>query len=213
MEITDLRPDDWDAIHQAAALLVAAFREHWPTAWPDMKSALQEVRESFGEGRVSRIAVEDGVVLGWVGGIPGYGGNVWEVHPLVVHPHHQGRGIGRALLADLEALAAERGALTLWVGTDDEDGMTSLAGVDLYDDLLGHLARIRNLRGHPYEFYQKVGFVIAGVVPDANGPGKPDILMAKRVHRRDAHAQAGRSEAAGADAARPPEVDPGLRLG
>jgi len=149
MEITDLRPDDWDAIHQAAALLVAAFREHWPTAWPDMKSALREVRESFGEGRVSRIAVEDGVVLGWVGGIPGYGGNVWEVHPLVVHPHHQGRGIGRALLADLEALAAERGALTLWVGTDDEDGMTSLAGVDLYDDLLGHLARIRNLRGHP----------------------------------------------------------------
>ena len=30
--------------------------------------------------------------------------------------------------------------------------------------------------------YQKCGFVIVGVVPDANGPGKPDILMAKRVH-------------------------------
>ena len=25
------------------------------------------------------------------------------------------------------------------------------------------------------------GFVIVGVVPDANGLGKPDILMAKRV--------------------------------
>ncbi len=184
MHIIDLQPDDWDAIHQAAALLVAAFREHWPTAWPDMRSALREVRESFAEGRVNRIAVEGDVVLGWIGGIPGYGGNVWEVHPLAVHPDHQRRGIGRALLADLEALAAERGALTLWVGTDDEDGMTSLAGVDLYDNLLGRLATIRNLRGHPYEFYQKVGFVIAGVVPDANGPGKPDILMAKRVQRR-----------------------------
>jgi hypothetical protein len=36
-------------------------------------------------------------------------------------------------------------------------------------------------RGHPFEFYQKCGFVIVGVVPDANGYSKPDILMAKRV--------------------------------
>jgi hypothetical protein len=27
----------------------------------------------------------------------------------------------------------------------------------------------------------KVGFVIVGVMPDANGWGKPDIFMAKRV--------------------------------
>lgn len=189
MEIVDLRPDDWDAVRQAAALLVAAFREHWPTACPDLKAALREVRASFAEGRVSRIAVEQGVVLGWIGGIPGYDGNVWEVHPLAVRPDCQRKGIGRALLADLEALAAERGALTLWVGTDDEDGMTSLAGVDLYEDVLGHLARIRNVKGHPYAFYQKAGFVIVGVVPDANGPGKPDILMAKRVQRRAQWAQ------------------------
>jgi aminoglycoside 6'-N-acetyltransferase I len=84
-------------------------------------------------------------------------------------------------VADLEAQVRKRGGLTLWLGSDDEDDMTSLSGVDLYADLPGHLARIRNLKGHPYEFYRKSGFVIAGVVPDANGPGKPDILMAKRV--------------------------------
>jgi aminoglycoside 6'-N-acetyltransferase I len=84
---------------------------------------------------------------------------------------------------DLEARARGRGAHTLWLGTDDEDDMTTLSGVDLYDDLPGHLERIRDLKGHPYGFYQKCGFVIAGVVPDANGPGKPDILMAKRVTR------------------------------
>ena len=184
MRIVDLRPDDTDAIHQAAALLVEVFKEHWPNAWSDMASALDEVRESFGSGRVSRVALDDtGAVLGWVGGIPGYGGNVWEVHPLAVRPAHQRRGIGRALLADLESLARERSVLTLWVGTDDEDDMTTLAGVDLYADIPGHIAHVRNLRGHPYEFYQKMGFVIAGVVPDANGLGKPDILMAKRVGR------------------------------
>ena len=40
---------------------------------------------------------------------------------------------------------------------------------------------IRNLRDHPYEFYLRVGFRIAGVLPDANGRGKPDIFLAKRV--------------------------------
>jgi aminoglycoside 6'-N-acetyltransferase I len=46
-----------------------------------------------------------------------------------------------------------------------------------------HITKIKNLRGHPYEFYHKLGFVIVGVMPDANGLGKPDIFMAKRVGR------------------------------
>jgi aminoglycoside 6'-N-acetyltransferase I len=91
------------------------------------------------------------------------------------------QGIGRALVADLEARVRERGATTLWLGTDDEDGRTSLAKTDLYPDPLQHLAAIRNLRRHPYGFYEKLGFVVVGVLPDANGFGKPDILMAKRV--------------------------------
>ncbi len=62
--------------------------------------------------------------------------------------------------------------------------MTSLSGVDLYSNVLEHLANIKNLRGHPYAFYQKLGFVIVGVLPDANGVGKPDIFMAKQVGRK-----------------------------
>jgi len=91
------------------------------------------------------------------------------------------KGIGRSLVADLEDQVRERGGLTLWLGTDDEDNMTTLAGVNLYPNVFEHVARIKNLRGHPYGFYQKCGFVIVGVVPDANGLGKPDIYMAKPV--------------------------------
>ena len=60
-------------------------------------------------------------VLGWIGGIRQYDGNVWELHPLVVKPSYQGQGIGRALVTDLEEQVRQRGGLTLWLGTDDED--------------------------------------------------------------------------------------------
>jgi aminoglycoside 6'-N-acetyltransferase I len=52
---------------------------------------------------------------------------------------------------------------------------------DHYPDVWPHVAAIKNLGRHPYEFYQRLGFVIVGVLPDANGLGKPDIYMAKRV--------------------------------
>lgn len=180
VQIIELKPDHEATIQQVAQLLVEAFRENWPEAWPDMAAALAEVRESFAPDRISRVALaDDGTVLGWLGGIRQYGGHTWELHPLVVRPKRQGQGIGRALVADLETQVRERGGLTLFLGTDDENNMTSLAGVNLYPNVFEHVARIKNLRGHPYEFYQKVGFVIVGVLPDANGPGKPDIFMAK----------------------------------
>jgi aminoglycoside 6'-N-acetyltransferase I len=182
MRIEDLRPDDEATIRMVAGVLVAGFAAHGATAWPNLERALDEVRQSFGVGRISRVALDDdGAVLGWIGGIAGYRGRVWELHPLVVAPAWQGRGVGQALVADFEGRVRERGGLTITLGTDDVDGLTSLGGVDLFPRPLEHLARIRNLRRHPYEFYQKQGYVIVGVVPDANGFGKPDILMAKSV--------------------------------
>ena len=184
MRIIDLHPGNKEIIHQAASLLVEAFREHWPNAWPNLDSALEEVQKSFGEGRISRVAVDDnGTVLGWIGGISEYRGNVWELHPLAVRSDCQGKGIGSALVTDLEERVRERGGFTIRVGTDDEDNMTTLGGIDLYPNVFEHIARIRSIKGHPYEFYQKLGFVIVGVLPDANGFGKPDIIMVKRIGR------------------------------
>ena len=180
--IVDLSPDRDDMIEQTAGLLLRSFRG-LSSAWPDMAAARQEVSQALQPGKVCRVMLDDGgAVIGWAGAMPHYNGNVWELHPLVVSESWRNRGCGRALVEDIEAIVSERGALTLWLGSDDETGATSLSGAELYDDIPGAIAGIKNLRGHPYEFYTRVGFRIVGVMPDANGRGKPDIFLAKRVN-------------------------------
>ena len=182
IRIITLSFDDDRLIQQAAQLLVDAFHEHWPDAWPTLGEGLKELGEMLETGRICRAAVNaEGALLGIIGGIPDYDGHVWELHPLAVQPTLQGQGIGRKLVEDLEAQVRLKDGLTITLGTDDEDGMTSLANADLYENLWEKIREIRNLKGHPFEFYQKMGYIISGVVPDANGLGKPDILMAKRV--------------------------------
>jgi aminoglycoside 6'-N-acetyltransferase I len=180
--MSDLRPEQVDVVQQVAALLVRGFAAQAPHAWPTVEDARQEVQASFGPDRLSRVARDaQGTVLGWIGASQQYDGHVWELHPLVVEPAHQRQGLGRALVTDLEARVRARGGHTLWLGADDETGQTTLGGVDLYPDVCAHLAAIRNLGEHPYTFYQRLGFVIVGVLPDANGFGKPDIFLAKRL--------------------------------
>lgn len=182
MNIISLTRENEGIIQQAAQLMMDAFREHWPDAWPTLEEGLQEVNEMLDDERICRAAIdEEANLLGIIGGIPQYDGHVWELHPLAVQPNMQGQGIGRALVEDFEEQVRLRGGLTITLGSDDEDSMTSLSDVDLYENLWDHVKNIRNLKGHPFEFYQKMGYVITGVVIDANGVGKPDILMSKRV--------------------------------
>ena len=185
MRVIDLNREDGVAVEQAAKILNAAFREHWPDSWATMDEALSEVREMLSPGRICRVAVDEaegGAVVGWVGGIPEYDGLVWELHPLAVRPERQRQGIGELLVRDFEAQVKARGGLTIMLGSDDVDGMTSLANVDLYENLPEKIATIRNFKDHPYTFYQKLGYTIIGVMPDANGRGKPDIYLGKRVN-------------------------------
>jgi aminoglycoside 6'-N-acetyltransferase I len=182
MKIISPTLDDERLLRQAAQLLMDAFREHWPEAWPTRDEALQEIHEMLETDRICRAAVDDaGNLLGIIGGIPTYDGNVWELHPLAVQPNMQGRGIGRALVEDFEEQVRMRGGLTITLGSDDEDNMTSLSDVDLFENTWGKIQNIRNLKKHPFTFYQNLGYVITGVVPNANGIGKPDILMSKSV--------------------------------
>jgi aminoglycoside 6'-N-acetyltransferase I len=182
--IVALDPGNGMHVQRAAEVLFREMAHHHPDAWPTMADARREVMDSLGDGRISRVALVEHQVVGWIGAIPQYDGNVFELHPLVVDGAHQRQGIGSLLIADLERMVAARGAYTLWLGTDDEDQGTSVGGVDLYPDVLERLSALESRNGHPFEFYLKCGFVPVGILPDANGPGKPDIYMAKRVGER-----------------------------
>jgi len=182
-----------DFIDQIARLLQQGFAHLPDGSWSVYDDALTEVRESLGDGRISLVALDDGgTVIGWVGGLPQYDGHVIEIHPLVVAQGQRGQGVGRALIDELEQVAAVRGALTLWAGADDETGETSLSGVDLYSNLWQQVQAVQP-GGHALGFYLRLGFIIAGVLPDANGIGKPDIYLAKRIRQggEPTHASAG----------------------
>lgn len=181
IRIVDLVATDADHVTQTATLLHVSFLNRG-TTWSDLESAHAEVLSSLEPDRISRVALDDaGHVIGWIGGQPLYEGLVWEVHPIVVAQRSRRRGVGRALLEDLERMAGARGAMTLWLGSDDLVGETSLAAVDLYEDLPAQLSQFHAGGQHPFPFFMQMGFQIVGVLPDANGRGRPDIFFAKRI--------------------------------
>ncbi|NLJ65674.1 MAG: GNAT family N-acetyltransferase [Clostridiales bacterium] len=179
MEIVNMAQLDRAQIIQAAQILTDSI----PIGWPTLQQALEEIEERLIPENTLLAAVEDGNVVGW-GGIlaPVYNGNVFELHPLAVRSDKRKQGIGRAIVTALEDEARKQGGLTIYAGADDErdDGETSLANVDLYDDLPG---KIRDFTPdtHQTGFYLKMGYKIIGVMPDANGIGKPDIFLGKRL--------------------------------
>ena len=174
---------DKRSIRQAAKILNEELGlPHFPTGYVTYKAGREEILDCLKRGNVVFAAYDkEGPMLGLIGGRPQYDGHVWELHPLAVSKSAQRIGIGRALVKKLEAYVKSRGALTLWLGTDDEDFSTTLGGVDLYKDLPKLLKNASSKKGHPMEFYRKVGFTVVGVLPDADGKGMPDIYMAKRV--------------------------------
>lgn len=181
MHIIAVSTDNADVIEQMAHLLTTGFREVAPDAWTTLEEARDEVQMVIREGFALAALDDAATVLGWVGGLPQYDGNVWELHPLVVAEAGQGQGVGRALVSDLEDQVRACGGLTILLGSDDQTDSTTLSNVDLYDDLPSKLAAAQGSRPHALEFYRKLGYAIIGVVPDANGRGKPDIILGKRL--------------------------------
>lgn len=178
MKIEIFKITDHDHRIQAERLLKDAF----PEAYENNTEI--EVANILSDERVAIKSVYKEKLIGFTGAIPQYGKTGWELHPLVVDKDYRGKGIGEKLVSFLEKEVFDRGGITIYLGTDDEDGMTSLSDTDLFEDTFKKIEEIRNLKRHPFEFYKKIGYSIVGVIPDANGIGKPDIWMAKRIGQK-----------------------------
>lgn len=174
-----------DCREQIAAML-CDFHPATEHRWQDQAEALALVDESVGDDRdrISIVATDgdSGPAIGWVAGLRTYE-HAFELHPLVVGRGWQGRGVGRRLLEAFEQAAEARGALTVYLGADDTAARTSLGGLALFGEVLRHAGAVVDQGGHPIGFYRKCGYEVVGVLPDANGLGKPDIWLAKPLGR------------------------------
>jgi aminoglycoside 6'-N-acetyltransferase I len=172
MEIVDfaaLAP----ARHADAARILREALAHLPSAYNEPGEAEAEVAlRSADNDWLGHAALEGERLVGWI----------WEIHPLVVAQDRQRRGIGSALMAALEARARSEGVLTLFLGSDDDYGGTSLFGRDLWPDVVSHVAATEaTAREHALTFYRRHGYEIVGLLPDVNGAGRPDIMLAKQL--------------------------------
>ena len=70
------------------------------------------------------VAIEDGIVVGFASGIhsvhPDKQAQMW-INEVGVAPTHQRRGIGKAVLTELIALARKLGCSEAWVLTDEDN--------------------------------------------------------------------------------------------
>ncbi len=181
IETIDLVASGPETREQAAHILQQTFFQHNITAWPTIEDARREVNECLKTAYICLGLMEQGVLVGWAGLRPMYT-KTWELHPMVIAEDYQGQGLGRLLIAEIENSARQKNITGIILGTDDENNGTSLAGRELdIKNLVTEINSIKNLNNHPYEFYRKCGYTIVGIVPDANGPGKPDIWMWKRL--------------------------------
>jgi GNAT superfamily N-acetyltransferase len=112
---------------------------------PDVAAAFwtRSLKAAEAEERVVLGALEDGQLLSTVTLLldcPPNQPHRGEIAKMMTRVKHRGRGLARALMIEAEHIACQRGRTLLTLDTADEDG----AG----------------------PFYEKLGFVRAGVIPD-----------------------------------------------
>ena len=172
-----------ETMEQAVKILIETF----PLAgmWPDIdeEQAIEEVNDCVSDENICIGIKANNKLIGWVGLRPMYK-TTWELHPMAVSPEYQGKGYGKILLSELEKIAREKGIIGIYAGSDDETGKTSLSEIEINrDNILEAIMNIKNYKNHPYEFYVKCGYNIIGIIPNANGPQKPDILLWKDIRK------------------------------
>jgi aminoglycoside 6'-N-acetyltransferase I len=172
-----VEPEDTQFIEEAALLLQIVY----PHLLYTQAEAENEIMRVFQQGSIFIIRVIDEQIVGMIGARPTHGSTGYELFPHVVSPDKQNQGMGSVLLQMLETELSKRQATVLFLATEDEMGETSISDIDLFEDPFPSLQELKSDSTHPYVYYRKRGFKVFGVIPDAFGIGKPDIIMAKRI--------------------------------
>lgn len=139
---------------------------------------IELVNKSF----ISLGYIENKILIGYAGLLEMYSNITCELHPLIIKSGYRNMRVGSKLLKELEREAKLKNVLNIMLGSDDEDYKTNLHQFDFNNtDISYILNNIKNINNHPYEFYQKNGYKIVGIFPNANGIGKPDIWLWKQL--------------------------------
>lgn len=160
---------------------VALMEEVYPGYAERPGDAMMEIERVMNEDAVFIVRVVEGELVGLIGARLTHGDTGYELFPHVVHPDEQNQGLGTVLLYMLEQELSRRGATVLFLAVEDEFGDTSLYDQDLFENPFPAIQGMKAIAWHPFVFYRRRGFSVYGVIPDAFGVGKPDILMAKKI--------------------------------
>jgi len=181
--LSDIDYTDEKLLEALALLSHKAAREHSPEWLCTIDTAMQELQRASEDNVLTRVAIEAGTPKGWIAAHP-QGHGSWEIHPLLVDPAASGKGYGRVLVQDIERQMRSQGGISVFLSTSDATHSTTVSDVDLYTNPLNALRHISirdTSSGHAFQFWQRVGFTIVGIIPDAEGVGVPSIQMAKKL--------------------------------
>jgi len=174
---------------QAVKILLESF--HADEMWPDLdeKKARETVNDSVDDKNICIGLKVENELAGWVCLSPMYGKikneETWYLHPLAISTKFKGRGYGKILMLEIEKLAQEKNIIGILLGSGDEANKTSLSDKDIIgENVPDEIKNIKNYKNHPYEFYQKCGYSIVGIVPNGYGLRRTDIWLWKDIRKK-----------------------------
>lgn len=189
VDIHQFNPVDELQLQEAATLAFAAM-EPVSSAWPTFDACLGDLLDATRreDSLLLAAATPDGRLCGLLSAFPAYVGQILRLDLIAVAPDLQRRGVGSALLGSLQIAARARGFHSVLTSYPDEAGRTPLAGRNLYPSPLASLSEFDRTAADsplsadsPLAFFLRSGFALTGVVPDAHGAGRPELLLARRL--------------------------------
>lgn len=173
-----LSQEDAALLRGVADLLVVAFA---PIYEGDVTRALADVVQ-FAPEDLSLIARDgDGQPIGWLRAEHFKRQASAEIKLVAVHPSRRRQRVGQTLVRAAEERMRAVGCVTMLATVGDTRGRTNLYGVDVTADAPRLLAAFHCHADHPAGFFLRVGYRLVGVLPDAYGPGKHDLTLARRI--------------------------------